>query len=143
MLKAVAQSRTTTWKRLGAPLMAALVLAGAVWLTVAKFEPAHEQPPATGPVPRATRDAYLGIEMGMTERQVENVLGGPAGCYARPNWAITSGGVSPKANGRQSKERKEWVTREGHIVVGFADDGTSPTSGAASRPIRTLASLNR
>jgi hypothetical protein len=68
----------------------------------------------------ASQERYSSIQKGMSEEQVETALGGPPGYYVPQEYDVGLAGGSwlPPGN------RRVWETRDGHIVVGFNEEGT-------------------
>ncbi|HEV3083779.1 MAG TPA: hypothetical protein VGY66_28615 [Gemmataceae bacterium] len=61
------------------------------------------------------------IKMGLSERQVVEILGGPAGDYTSTgSWAAVAGGRSP----RSTEVEKQWISDEGSIRIIFGPDGS-------------------
>jgi hypothetical protein len=75
------------------------------------------------PRPQINHDDYLGVEMGMTEAQVETVLGGPAGDYRVGDVLYTVGGDDEIRQGRPIVRSSDWRGNEGLVMVGYDADG--------------------
>jgi hypothetical protein len=59
------------------------------------------------------------IKPGMSEAEVEAVLGGPPGCYARWRYVAWGGTISMNLASPGGDYSREWVGNEGCIIVGF------------------------
>jgi hypothetical protein len=97
------------WWRLIAPIAVALALA-------ALLVPVFQRPPSADDRARFDR-----IEDGMTERQVEEVLGGPRGVYDRTRrpWPGLTATSFPGSN---SSHRSWWYFSDCTVEVDFDDD---------------------
>jgi hypothetical protein len=68
------------------------------------------------------RDRFERIRMGMTENEVEAVLGGPAGNYAKGDVVVLCRSHRVLAPHPDGIEPKKWTCDEAIIFVYFADD---------------------
>jgi hypothetical protein len=84
-----------------------------------------------------TADSYDKIVDGMTEEQVETLLGGPAGDYSttRAQMMMLSAGFCAM---RSDWTLKTWVGNDCAIDVGFSEDGTVQTKRLCPIYRRTL-----
>lgn len=73
---------------------------------------------ATIPRHPITREAFEQIRLGMTEQEVEAVLGGPPGDYSSGTMTFVIEGKYRRGEGT---EPKDWASDEGHIRVWFGD----------------------
>src|SRR4029077_19394887 len=64
---------------------------------------------------------YGKVELGMSEKEVESALGGPAGDYRSPGRKYDFGYGYP--DGCESAEARQWERDEGVIVVFFDKQG--------------------
>jgi hypothetical protein len=80
-----------------------------VWLTFPRY--------------RINRESFKQIEVGMTEREVESLLGGPAGNHS--GYIIIHGGrhMALESLGKETAEIRTWVGDEAVIVLGFNKQG--------------------
>jgi hypothetical protein len=75
--------------------------------------------PAQSPI-RINKSTYEHIKIGLSERQVMEILGRPAGDYTTTgSWAAVAGGRSPLP----AEVEKQWVSDEGYIRIIFGPDG--------------------
>jgi hypothetical protein len=78
----------------------------------------------TTPSHRITVESFEAIQVGMTEKEVEDIIGVPAGIYA-PGALTGLYGFdkerSRATRGLDRKPGKEWVARDVCIFVGFKD----------------------
>jgi hypothetical protein len=73
----------------------------------------------TAPRHRVSHLGWEGIEVGMTQTEVEQVLGGPPGNYASTPYGIMRRQIVPQG----ATSLKEWRGEEGVIDVWFGLDG--------------------
>src|SRR5262245_44517658 len=98
---------------------AALLLAGVLGLA-ALLSP-------NGPRHRITEEGYKAIKVGMSQEDVEKLLGLPAGDYTKHSigFPLCGFGVPHETFGSLDslKETLEWRSDDGEIHIGFDHDG--------------------
>jgi hypothetical protein len=102
------------------PRWEVIVFFPALLALVASLAPLFKRPPAKG-IPIATRARFDLIESGMTEPQVEDLLGGPRGIHDRSRLDVTVTSASGWGSG--SRHLSWWYFPDTNIEVGFDEDG--------------------
>lgn len=76
------------------------------------------------PKPRIDAETYQRLEVGMTLKQVEAIVGAPPSDYVNRLYGIY-GGAPPKQDGRAVQDYRYWISARWYLAVGFAEDGTA------------------
>jgi hypothetical protein len=117
-----------------------LVLAG-VALAAAVIVPAvldlHAYRPKLARNRLITWEHYRGVKLGMSQAEVEAILGGPPGDYRTDErisyWDYFEAGLSPHD---VVARRESWYGNDGQITLGFDEEGRVLRRGFAS-PVRS------
>jgi hypothetical protein len=100
-----------------------------VWLSVQWLLPTH----------RIDDEHFAKLGLGMTQSEVEEILGVPAGDYRLIPQGSFHGGLGPGAafgGTQEQKERKWWVGDSVWIQIGFGSDGRA-VAGYSGTTIKT------